>query len=309
MAHKPQKPHVSAALAHLQHGVNFAALVICLCTIAQMLAFGFVHYTQVRYQHNEPTVTHQSLSVVPGRAGDPAGDRLASLAPGAQPAEAAPTPKILSTWEPTLHVISDMAVTVGVIATVMLATFCLLGVAIAGGAAIPGVEKAVSAATWSLALALAAIPWRDVLVSMPFPGIFSSYDVMTSLSAAVDAGQGSAVRLFALYMLMPLAALAVSMLTLFRFRAGVAEGIIVTSVSELDERLEREMAQIRSRGITASAPRTVAALNEAIGDTPVAPAADPDPRRTQAAQRPATKSPRSPLRGLPVDEDDFKRPI
>lgn len=264
MSSRTSKPHVSAALCHLRHGVTLAAIILSACTLLQMLVFGFVHFTQVRYEKTERPAAVQPLSVIPARAGEPATEHLNNDVE-------VPVQRILSAWDPSLHIISDMAVSVGVIATAMLATLCLLGVAVAGGSAVPGVEKAVSAATWSLSLALVCIPWRDILVSIPFPGIFSGYDAMTSLSAQVDAGTGSAARLFALYMLMPIAAMAVTMLTLARFRAGVAEGVIVTNVSELDERLERELAHIRARGVAASAPRTVAALNEAIGDRPEAP--------------------------------------
>jgi hypothetical protein len=77
------------------------------------------------------------------------------------------------------------------------------------------------------------------------------------------------MRLFAVYLLAPVASLCGSCLVLYRFRSGVAQGVIVTSVSELDERLEREMANIRARGVAASSsPRAVAALNQAIGDVP-----------------------------------------
>jgi len=305
MPQHPEKPHVSAALSRLRHGVTFCALVVGACTLLQMLVFGFVHFTQVRYDKTERPPAVQPLSVIPAHAGAPAGEHQA---PPSDPqyADLGARPHMLSAWDPSLHIVSDIAVSLGVISTVMLASLCLLGVAVAGGGAVPGVEKAVSAACWSLALALVCIPWRDILYSMPFPGIFSSYDAMTALSDAVDAGQSSVLRLLAMHMLMPLAALAVSLLTATRFRAGVADGIIVTSVSELDERLERELAQIRSRGVAASTPRAVAALNEAIGEKPAAPPMpiEPDPSRRPARPR-VFKGGRQPE----AADDDFKRPI
>src|SRR5690606_3595526 len=86
------------------------------------------------------------------------------------------------------------------------------------------------------------------------------------------------IGLFTMFLLMPLATLAGSFMILGRFRSGVAEGIIVTAPSELDERLEREMAGIRAKGVAAHAPRTVAALNHAIGDAPTPPSAPaPEP--------------------------------
>jgi hypothetical protein len=161
---------------------------------------------------------------------------------------------------------------------------------IAGASGIPGVDRAVSAASWSLLLALAGLPWRDVMPSIPFPGVFGDYAAMITQSDAVDAGTGSTVRLFVVYLLAPLASLCGSCLVLYRFRAGVAQGVIVTSVSELDERLEREMASIRARGVVAaSAPRAVAALNHAIGDTPQAPVIPSITPTAPEAEPPARK--------------------
>ena len=177
MANRPEKPHVSAALSRLRHGVTLAALTLCACALLQTLIFGFVHFTQVRYDKSERPVTAQPLSVVaPGHAGEAAGFHAA--APTPDPSVAPPPLHPLSPWDPSLHILSDVAVSVGVISTVMLATLCLLGVAISGGGAIPGVDKSVSAACWALTLALTCIPWRDVLYSMPFPGIFSAYEAI-----------------------------------------------------------------------------------------------------------------------------------
>jgi hypothetical protein len=254
----PPKPHVSAALAQLRHGVTLAAMVVCLCAVVQMLVFGFVHFTEVRWEKPRHTVSALTYSVV--KSGD-----------GAVPvAAAAPATRQLSQWEPTLNTASDLAVSVGVIATLVLAVMCALGVFIAGASAVPGVQHAVSAASWALLLALGGVPWRDIMPSIPFPGVFGDYLAMVATSDAVTAGAGSQVKLYAVYLLAPLASLAGSIMVLARFRAGVAQGIIIQSVSELDERLEREMAGIRARGVAASAPRAVAALNTAIGDVPTA---------------------------------------
>jgi hypothetical protein len=301
MAQYAPKHHVSAALASLQRGVSFAALLVCFCAVLQMLVFGFLHFTQVRYDKVEHAASVQALSVVGARDAQPA---------HAATTEPPPPPRILSNWDPALHVVSDMAVTAGVIGTCMLAALTLLGVAVAGGGAVPGVDRVVSSCTWSLALALICIPWRDVLPSLPFPGVFSNYVTMAQLSDAVDSGQSSAGQLLVLYLLFPLAAMGGSLQALGRFRSGVAEGIIVTSVSELDERLEKEIAQIRARGVVASGtPRAVAALNEAIGDKPVE-APDPLPRR--APERPVKQV--GGLAGLRArqvesDDDEYKRPI
>lgn len=255
----PPKPHVSAALAQLRHGVTIAAMVVCLCAVVQMLVFGFVHFTEVRWEKPRHTVSALTYSVVKSGEG---------AAPVAAATAVVPVTRQLSPWEPTLNTASDLAVSIGVISTLVLAMMCALGVFIAGASAVPGVQHAVSAASWALLLALGGVPWRDIMPSIPFPGVFGDYIAMVATSDAVTAGGGSQVKLYAVYLLAPLASLAGSIMVLARFRTGVAQGIIIQSVSELDERLEREMAGIRARGVAASAPRTVAALNTAIGDTP-----------------------------------------
>lgn len=307
------------------------ALFVFACAAAQLLVFGFVHFTQVRYAANSPSNV-QSLSVV-GAAPAPvvAGPRREAAAPAAateSPAESADSvvpiaPRALSMWDPALHMASDSAVTIGVISTFSLMALTLLGVAVAAGNATPGVERATSAFAWSLVLGLSCVPWSDIFTSVPFPGVFGGYTTMTWLSHSVDAGAGSVMELFCLYLVAPLAVMGGSLLILYRFRAGVADGVIVTSVSELDERIERELTSIRNRGVQAAGvPRAVAALNRAIGDRPseqplagVA-ATTPETHRTGAAHPPKVGRSWGPVHDRPAiappsdgSDDDVRRPI
>jgi hypothetical protein len=325
MIRNTKKPHVSAALAQLSHGVTTSGLVVAACAIIQLLVFGFVHFTQVRYVEHQSTASTQPLSVVGAPAATVAGPKTEPTGEQAAAAAIEPpqAPRTLSSWDPAMHIASDIAVVAGVIACLSMGMLCLLGVAVAAGQTVPGVEKATSACCWALALGLIAVPWSDIFASMPFPGVFSGYPYMAWLSEMVDAGVRTKAELLSLYLLMPLAALGASFLIIVRFRAGVAEGIIVTSVSELDERIEREMAAIRNKGVQGGGvSRAVAALNHAIGEKPgEAPAAAPGPVVAAAAAperapdlgRPAefsraTRGWNQPRRG--EDEgDDFKRPI
>jgi hypothetical protein len=130
------------------------------------------------------------------------------------------------------------------------------------------VDKAVSAAVWSVVLGLLCLPWKDVLPSLPFPGIFGSYDGVTRMSEAVSAGTGSGLEFFLTFFVMPAAALASTVLVGARFRSGVEAGVVTTAVSELDELLEREMAGIRTRGVgTNVGARATPVLSKALGDT------------------------------------------
>jgi len=320
------KPHVSPALAQLRRGITTAALVVAACAVLQMLVFGFVHFTQVRFEQPKEEQAQQALSVVVGAPGRPAMSRPAAARLPDHQESVQITPvrpaRTVSDADATLHVLSDVAVIVGILSTLMLAALVCLGVMIAAGGGVPGADRAVSAMCWALLLGLACIPWRDLFLAVPYPGVFGAYDDMTAMSNAVDAGFVGTPRLLVLYLLMPIAALGAAMLVLYRFRAGVAEGVIVTSVNELDERLEREIAGIRSRGVVAAGmPRSVGALNHAIGDSParntaMEPAAASQashPRRPAEASEP--KSGRSWLNkqdrriGEPDAGDGLRRPL
>jgi hypothetical protein len=262
------RPHVSAALSHLRAGVTGAATALALCAAIQLLIFGFVHFTTLRYAQ----VTRNPLPiqvVAPTRASaGPNAAPTSGAAPALAPFTPLATPKVVGEWDVRLRTVSDMTTSAAVISGILLAVFCCLGVAIAGGASVPGVERAVSAATWAMLVAAACLPWQDLMPSMLFKGAFGDYATMTTLSEEVDAGAASPFPLLASYLVTPLAALCGSLLVLGRFRAGVAEGVIVTSISELDERLEREIAGIRTSGVAGSNTRAIAALNHAIGDKP-----------------------------------------
>jgi hypothetical protein len=264
------KQHVSAALAHLRHGVTGAAVVVLVCAIVQMLVFGFVHFTNVRWGPEPSQAQAQPVVISQNSGGTATWRDVAVPTTKTQHNPAAISfPRPITAWDAGLHVASDMAVMGGVAGCMVLLLMTFMGVAVAGGASVPGVERAVSAATWAMLLGAACVPWRDFFASVPFPGVFGDYQAMIALSAAVDGGSGSELLLFTSYLFMPIAALIAAMLVLHRFRSGVEYGIIVTSVSELDERLEREMEGIRSRGVTAAgASRAVGALNHAIGEQP-----------------------------------------
>jgi hypothetical protein len=210
----------------------------------------------------------------------------ATTAPPAKP-DAKP-PRVLSDADATLHTVSDLAVTGGVMATVCLAIFCLVGTVVAAGQGTPGVEQASSATMWATLIGLAALPWHDVMASVPWGGVFGPYTEMAAMSDAVDAGKGGVLTLHVHFMLMPLAVLAGAFIVLFRFRSGVEQGVIVTSVSELDERLDRELTSIRAKGVETGAARAVGALNRAIGEAQPAPIAMPIPEPAAAA--PAKRS-------------------
>lgn len=242
------KPHVSRALAHLRFGVTGAGAAVAIATFLQLIVFGFVHFTDVRYTDLKPIQDKQRLSVVSSNGGITYGPPE-----NLPPIETADVNRVRTGWDIGLDRLSGLAVTGGVVAAITLGMMCVLGVVIAGGGAVPGVERAVTATTWSIVLGVICLPIGSILnSSSPFPGVFGSYATMVSLSTAVNEGTASSPALFATYVLMPFVAMAASLVIVLRFRSGIEMGIIPGSLSEFDEMLEKEMQTIRQRGVTTS---------------------------------------------------------
>ncbi len=331
----PMNPqnHVSNALVHLRRGVTGAALTVAVCAAIQLLVFGFVHFTTLRWMEPEPFTSEQPLSVV---AGQPAPKTVSSLIPVREPPKmtneppaaleeprVAVTPSIspppdlrsLSPFNTKLRHTTELASSLGVGAALVLALLAMMGVAVAGGASVPGVDRTVSAATWAIIIGVACIPWRTLMPAIPFPGVFSDYGAMTRMSEAVNASLASGATLYSVYFLMPVLAVGASFLVVWRFRAGVAAGVILNSMSELDEAVEREITEISRRGLQGRAPRTLGALNMAIGGPRLSapePATDEEPEPRPAPEVPLPRlrpPPRERRVGQPDPGERLRRPI
>lgn len=154
----------------------------------------------------------------------------------------------------------------GVMASILLAVLMFQAVVLAGAGAVPGIERAVSASTIAFVIVLCCLPLSGVLPETPFRGVFIAYERLVAESAQVRAGDPAApapIAFFALHLLLPLALLVALIIVTLRFRSGVEAGVIATSVSQIDEKLEREIRSMKTGQL--SAPRAVGALNVAMG--------------------------------------------
>lgn len=275
--HSPpvQTPHLSAAVKHLRGWVTLLACIVALCCGAQMLLYGFVNYTEVRFTEAAKTNPYgeRSLKVVEepgtvapsvassegaGKADEKptaGGVRSAAIAGGK---ETAPT-RLKSNADKMMATVSDWTTAMGAVACVALAILACLGVAVAGGGNIPGVEKVVTACTWSVILGLLCLPWQAVFPSLKVPGIFAPYNALTAVADKLPMAMSSTAA-FAQWLFMPLAAGVVSFVVLGLFRAGVERGVIPTSVNHFDAAIQKEMSDIAKRGVSASGPRTLGTI-------------------------------------------------
>lgn len=334
MQHFVPKTHISSAVKQLRVWITLAACVVAICCASQMVVYGFAAYTDVRWTEAKPAkkadrplrvvaAQPSESSGVPiggeGQTSENGGDGTVVGGVRGAAVDSAVVPfdpsRVKSATDRVLQRISGLACGIGVISTVVLCVLTLLGVVIAGGGSIPGVERATTAGVWSLVLAMLSLPWADLMPSMGLPGLFASYEHMsalldhtgptiTSLSGAGLAGQ---------WVVAPMVAMFVSLGVCLWFRAGVERGVIINSPSELDRAVEREVEQISRRGVTSSAPKAVGALNRAIGDEPVVAPASPVEHAIEQAAAMAgvgggeTLTKRRMPRG--VVDSDYKRPI
>lgn len=305
--------HTSAALSSLKRGVVLCASGLFMAALIQLFVFGFVHFTDVRYrtlenptprEHRAVVVTQTATSGVrEGLQAGEAGPVPAAALPVQQVAENVPNPNRVTTgFDVVLMRFSQGAVIVGIFSAVGLAVLTLLGAVVAGGSSVPGVEKAVSACMWGLGLCLLALPWRDVFSSMPFAGVFSGYSGMVGASE----GTMGSFQLLMLFVGIPAAAMAGSMVAALRFGAGVEVGIVAGRQSAPLDAIDASMAATRAN---LSSNRSAGALHNGFLPT-VPPGAAPEEeiQRSRASEPPARK--RSPLSMANSDEKpDYKRPI
>lgn len=264
------RPHVSRAILHLRRSISVVSLALALALVGQVLGWAIVHFTEARFADlsaqavTEPDAAHEPVVVV----NTPDTRPPVSLSEIERAELAADVNRVEGRGAELLKGFLNITQTVGIIACLTLVVLMLQGVAIAGGAAIPGVEMAVTATTWAIILALLCVPLSTLIPEAQYPGAFASYRTIAQASEAYRAGAPGApgfLGFWARFALLPLVLVTALTALVLRFRAGVNAGIIITNVSELEERLERE---IRSRKVGAlSSPRAVGALNHVLGET------------------------------------------
>ncbi len=308
------RPHISAALRQLRRGVNVCAVAVALSCFVQLLVFGFVHFTDIRYQTLSSEVVNRPVVVSASAGTAPAGLRALTdpgEAPQAaeepQPAPQQADPANLNRVESTASVFlgrsSQSASVVGVFGALSLAAFTLLGAIVAGGGAVPGVERAVSACTWGLVLGLLVLPWQDIFTSMPFAGVFTSYQKMV---AATD-GTMTGFTLIMVFIGIPLVAMVGAAIVAFNFSAGVERGILASNAPDA---VDMEMAEtVKTMGSTRQLGAVRNDFRKAIGavEAPEGPA--PKPKASEPQARASAPPPRRRTNLNPSEEEDWKRPI
>ena len=298
MSYTP-RPHISIALQHLRFGVTVAAAALALCLLTQVVVWSVVHFTEVRVTTLAPQTVDGPLQVV-----------RASPAPAAKAesgAEAADSPsepaaratehveatgvevnQVTAASDLILRRASAITQSLGVIIAILFGALMFQGVTVAGGASTPGVERAVTASTWSLLIVLLVLPLASILPSLPFKGVFVSYDDMVRASDAYRTGAPGApgwLGFFGFNLIVPVTLVLALILVVWRFRSGIEAGVIVTNMSQLDEKLDREIRSMKLGQL--AQPRALGALHAAIGSAPPQDQAPARPAPTAFNEPPA----------------------
>lgn len=293
MLHAQQQPHISAAVKHCRGWITMLSVFVAFCCVTQMLTYGFVKFTEIRYNEvSEPTpYGERNLKVVsPGETEKKATTVAAEMPTGGHAdavggvrakaiehgREVGPT-RVLSNADTVMARVNMFVTAAGSLACVMLALMTMMGTVIAGGGNVPGVERAVTATTWAVVIGLLCLPWSSAFPQLHMPGVFAAYPKLCAVADKVP-GSVSPTAAFFQWIIMPLATGSISMLVLGMYRSGVERGVIATSVNHFDAAIQREMNEIAKRGVMpGGSVRAVGSMNRVVGmpPTPTAPAMAP----------------------------------
>lgn len=286
------------------------AAVLALSLVGHVVVFAMVHFTDARLVETGEAEGARTLKVVrsTGDATDATPSNPQDIASAPSRAEVNRVP---GEGDVFVRRVSMVVQGAGILSALMLSALMFQGVVVAGGGAVPGVERAVSACTLCMVVVLMCVPLHRFLPELQYQGVFVSYASLVEQSAAVRAGGGtggSALSFHVAHLLMPAGLLAGLIMSVVRFRSGIEAGVIATSVSEIDEKLEREIRAMKTGQL--ASPRAMGALNMALGAAP----ADTMPREAVGAEVVRAAPPafrgagdQSPLTFNPGDST--KRPI
>ncbi|MBX3388925.1 MAG: hypothetical protein KF691_05670 [Phycisphaeraceae bacterium] len=299
--------NASPALLALRRGAVFSALVVACAIVAQSLVFACVHYTDIRFEAatREQATSHENLVVVeagPRKPIDPA-----TL--DTDVSESRTTGKA----DGVLAAVSNTASGVGVVALAVLVAQCWMATAIAAGAGVVGMQRAVRAANITTALFLIALPWSSAIPATPIWGVFCGYQPLINASSAVAAGSASELLTLTIHAIFPVALIGLLVWAVFSLSVGVSAGIVKATI---DPVIEAEIAAVQEYGAGSLYAGRSAGDLQRIGSAPlVSPiriAGDNEADRAMAeleklAGRKRSRDGDEPLR--PTGTDPLRRPI
>ncbi|XVJ58489.1 MAG: hypothetical protein HEQ23_03450 [Tepidisphaera sp.] len=259
--------HVAPVLVRLGRGSAISSVFVAACLIVQMLVFGFVHFTDARF---EPA----PVAETPPRV-------VTAKTPEANPEPAPLVPRVPSRWDSVMRNFASTGAWVGTVACLMLMAQFTLAVAVTASTAAPGVDRIVSAFHWGLLVTLVSLPLHMIIPAFPTIGVFVGYDTMAAASERAVANGGDPMLIVSL-VVVPFLALFALILAHARIRQGIHAGVLVQSVSQFDQRIEEEIARVRAEGVGSNiGPRAIGVVGAPVGLAPTT----PDPQGSATLRR------------------------
>ncbi|MBX3379284.1 MAG: hypothetical protein KF805_04265 [Phycisphaeraceae bacterium] len=231
--------NASPALLALRRGAVFSSLVVAIAIIAQTLTFAFVHFTEVRFETASAAKgEHEApLAVVEAGPRKPIESSRLDIDQS--------EPRKPGKGDQVLAGISGVASGVGVVALAVLVAQCWMATAIAAGAGVIGMQRAVRAATIVTALFGMAIPWTSAIPSATIWGVFCGYQPLVEASTSVAAGTRSELVVLGFHAVLPIALLTLLVWAVVNLSVGVSAGIVHSVV---DPVVEAEIAAVQQHG-------------------------------------------------------------
>ncbi len=217
------------ALRQRRRGIAATCSLIVLCGVVQLLTFGLVHYTDLRYAHIEaqPTedvplvVTDQDRRVAAAAAAAPANPADASAGDSGM----AGVNAVATKYDFIFAAAIGISRAVAMLAAFLLAGQLLVAVIVASQAQLMALPRVASAACTAMLLALSLAPWGEVFPALGFPGALPSYQYMidTAPQATADAGLAASAAVLGANIVLPVFVVVLASLILLRFQIAVSD--------------------------------------------------------------------------------------
>jgi hypothetical protein len=295
--------------------VTALSWVVGVALIIQMLTWAFANFTSLRYEQlsgsevaesavvvtpksDRPTVKPRTLSLrsklngdtdaAQPESGEPTVEQPPNETADAGPVHAADVNRATSRYDTWFRVQHQVALAAGIAGVVALSVQLLLGIVLASNGSIAGIRKIVSAQAWSMVLVALCVPWQRIAPEMTFTGLFSTYSDMTTSSEWYLAGDPLAapgILFYGRFLLLPAAALGVTILIGLRFAAGADTGIVPAGPTPEELAIEAEASNRKAGSLVPGSGRVGGALLSTMGSsaTTASPPAAPKPAPPQRA--------------------------
>ncbi|MCK4871400.1 MAG: hypothetical protein KAS72_01630 [Phycisphaerales bacterium] len=276
------------ALAARGGGIAVCCGLIVLCAVVQLLTWGVVEFTDLRYEHIEsagaeaqPLIVTRPADVPQPTEGTARVFASSDAGPTSQVSGAVDANVAFSKYDIIFSTNVTIARAIALIAAFLLVGQLMLASILAAQARIVGLPRVASATCAAMLLALILIPWGDVFPQLGYPGALPSYQhiVAGPVSQGESAAPWSMIASVGTNLVLPFVVFVLAALIVLRYRIALDE-----ELWSADDALEG--APSRTTESAQATPRRVRAIKQ--------PASPPSPAHASAS---SSESPPSAVPG------------